>query len=42
MLDQLAEAAAYTVDALEAGVHGRNAKRGRLENISRVLLPLLF
>ena len=30
MLDQLAEAAAYTVDALEAGVHGRNAKRGGL------------
>ncbi len=29
MLDQLAEAAAYTVDALEAGVHGRNgARRG--------------
>jgi hypothetical protein len=28
MLDQLAEAAAYTVDALDAGVHGRRAARG--------------
>ena len=27
MLDQLAEAAAYTVAALDAGVHGRKAKR---------------
>jgi len=27
MLDQLAEAAAYTVDALDAGVHGRRAGR---------------
>jgi hypothetical protein len=27
MLDQLAEAAAYTVDALDAGVHGRRAAR---------------
>jgi len=29
MLDQLAEAAAYTVDALDAGVHGGRAARGR-------------
>lgn len=28
MLDQLADAAAYTVDALDAGVHGRTAARG--------------
>lgn len=28
MLDQLAEAAAYTVDALDAGVHGKKAARG--------------
>lgn len=28
MLDQLAEAAAYTVDALETGVHGSKARRG--------------
>ena len=28
MLDQLADAAAYTVDALDAGVHGRAAARG--------------
>lgn len=27
MLDQLAEAAAYTVDAMDAGVHGRKASR---------------
>ena len=27
MLDQLAEAAAYTVNALDAGVHGRKARR---------------
>lgn len=28
MLDQLAEAAAYTVDAMNAGVHGRKAAQG--------------
>lgn len=28
MLDQLAEAAAYTVDAIDRGVHGRKAARG--------------
>lgn len=35
MLDQLAEAAAYTVDAMNAGVHGRKAAQ------RRGLLPLL-
>ena len=47
MLDQLAEAAAYTVDALEAGVHGRNAKRGGLRKyltrfVAIALLALSF
>ena len=47
MLDQLAEAAAYTVDALDAGVHGRRAARGGIgKYITRlaavVLLALSF
>ena len=32
MLDQLAEAAAYTVDAIDRGVHGRKAARGGIGN----------
>jgi hypothetical protein len=47
MLDQLAEAAAYTVDALDAGVHGTRAVRGGISKyITRfaivVLLALSF
>lgn len=47
MLDQLAEAAAYTVDALDAGVHGTRAVQGGLRKyITRfaivVLLALSF
>jgi hypothetical protein len=37
MLDQLAEAAAYTVDALDAGVHGRGGGRDRLGKYIRRL-----
>lgn len=41
MLDQLAEAAAYTVDALDAGVHGRTAARGGvMKYVTRGLVVL--
>ncbi len=47
MLDQLAEAAAYTVDALDAGVHGATFARGRFGRliglgVGLVLLALSF
>ena len=45
MLDQLAEAAAYTVDALDAGVHGRKARRRSFTSLiaaSALLLMLGF
>ena len=43
MLDQLAEAAAYTVDALDAGVHGRTASRGGLRKyLTRFAIVLLL
>jgi hypothetical protein len=47
MLDQLAEAAAYTVDALDAGVHGRRAARSGIGKyltglVALVLLGLSF
>ena len=40
MLDQLAEAAAYTVMALDAGVHGRKAKRRGYTTLLAGLLGL--
>jgi hypothetical protein len=43
MLDQLAEAAAYTVAALDAGVHGRKARRRSYKSLigSVVVLALM-
>lgn len=40
MLDQLAEAAAYTVDALEAGVHGRKGARRGFAKLATTLVFL--
>ena len=40
MLDQLAEAAAYTVDALEAGLHGRKGARRGFVKLATALVFL--
>lgn len=42
MLDQLAEAAAYTVEAIDAGVHGRKAARGGFGKLIGTALVLLL